>query len=187
MDKRTQNTRERIRHAYVTLLTSCDAPKLTVTALAKQANIDRKTFYLHYDTMDEVMLDIITQITTQFVERLEMRGFLENGVDVGTFYQTLGQIMGENEALFRYAAVRPSQDLFWEQIKRTLAMQLLEHYQDRFLIKPDALYVYLRFLLGGMQELYREWLRGGLRLSIEELSRLAGDVAFEGFSSVIKE
>ena len=186
MDKRTQNTRERIRTAYVTLLTSCDDPKLTVTALARQANIDRKTFYLHYDTLDEVMMDITRQITAKFVERLEQRGFLEKGVDVGIFYQTLGQTIGENGALFRYAALRPSQDLFWEQIKRSLALQLVEHYQDRFLIKPDALYIYLRFLLGGMQDIYREWLRGELKLSIEELSRMAGDAAFEGISSIVK-
>ncbi len=186
MDKRTQNTRERIRAAYVTLLTARDEPKLTVTALARQANIDRKTFYLHYDTMDDVMMDLTQQIVTQFVERLEQRGFLEKGVDVGIFYQTLGQTIGEHGALFRYAALRPSQDVFWEQIKRSLAMQLVEHYREKFLIKPDALYIYLRFLLGGMQEIYREWLRGELKLSIEELSRMAGDAAFEGFSSIIK-
>ena len=186
MDKRTQNTRERIRHAYVTLLTAGDEPKLTVTALARQANIDRKTFYLHYDTTDDVMLDITQQIVEQFVEKLKQRGFLEKGVDVGVFYQTLGQVISEHRALFHYAALRPSQYVFWEHIKHELAVRLVEHYQDKFLIKPDGLYVYLRFLLGGMQEIYREWLRGGLKLTIEELSRMAGDAAFEGFSSILK-
>ena len=186
MDKRTQNTRERIRQAYVGLLTARDEPRLTVTALAREANIDRKTFYLHYDTMDDVMQDIALQIVERFVERLEQRGFLENGVDVGVFYQTLGQTISEHSALFRYAALRSSQDMFWEQIKRELAQRLVEDYKDRFLLKPEALYVYLRFLLGGMQEIYREWLRGGLKQSMEELSRIAGDAAFEGFSSIVK-
>ena len=186
MDKRTQNTRERIRIAYVKILTGSENPKLTVTALAQVANIDRKTFYLHYDTLDDVMLDVSQHITEQFVERLEQRGFLANAVDVGIFYRTLGQTLHEHGVLFRYAAMRPSHDLFWEQIKRLLAQRLVEHYQDKFSLKPDALYVYVRFLLGGMQEIYREWLRGGLNLSMEELSRLTGDAAFEGFSTIMK-
>lgn len=186
MDKRILNTQERIRQAYVKLLTGSEKPKLTVTALAREANIDRKTFYLHYDTLDDVMLDVSQHITEQFVERLEQRGFLEKGVDVGIFFQTLGLTLHEHGDLFRYAALRPSHELFWEQIKRLLAQRLVEHYQEKFQLTPDALYVYVRFLLGGMQEIYREWLRGELKLSIEELSRLTGDVAFEGFSAIVK-
>ena len=186
MDKRTQNTCERIRNAYIALLTDRGEPRLTVTAIARQANIDRKTFYLHYETVDDVMRDLICRIINDFVERLEARGFLENSLDVGIFYQTMGQILNEHAALFRFVATRPSMDGHWQQIKHELAVRLIERYQSKVVVKPDVLYVYVRFLLGGMQELYREWLRGGLELSIAELGRLSSDVAFEGFSPILK-
>ena len=63
---------------------------------------------------------------------------------------------------------------------------MTELYRDRVLVKPEALNVYMRFLLGGVQELYRDWLRGQLPYSIEELGRIASDAAFEGFSQILK-
>ena len=68
MDKRKQKTREAIRNAYAALLLDKQAPKLTITALARKANIDRKTFYLHYDTVEDVMLDYNRQIIERILE-----------------------------------------------------------------------------------------------------------------------
>ena len=186
MDKRIQNTRERIRDAYIKLLMDKSEPRLTVTAIARQANIDRKTFYLHYETVEDVMLDLVQRIAEEFVELLEERGFLENSVDVGVFYQTLGCILNKYSALFRFVAVRPAMECFWHEIRHELTDRLIERYRERVVVKPDVLYIYLYFLLGGMQEVYREWLRGSFQLSMEELGRLTSDVAFEGFSSILK-
>ena len=51
---------------------------------------------------------------------------------------------------------------------------------------PGASKGSVRFVLAGMQDLYREWLRGELPFSLEELGRMTGDAAFEGFSTVLK-
>lgn len=186
MDKRKQNTRERIRNAYIALLAQENAGRITITALARQANIDRKTFYLHYDTVEEVALDYSRVLTDRFIEILEKQGFLDSMMNVGIFYQALGLIISENMPFFRYVAEQPSLDAFWEKTKHDLTARLTELYRERVLIKPEALYVYLRFLLGGMQEVYREWLRGQMPYSIEELGRIASDAAFEGFSQIMK-
>ena len=186
MDKRKQNTRERIRNAYLTLLSQETTGRITVTALARQANIDRKTFYLHYDTVEDVVYDYSRVLIERLIERLEEKGFPDSMMNINLFYQVMGQIINENLPFFRHLSLRPSMDAFWEKTKHDLAARMTELYRDRVLVKPEALNVYMRFLLGGVQELYRDWLRGQLPYSIEELGRIASDAAFEGFSQILK-
>ncbi len=186
MDKRKQKTREAIRSAYVALLLDKQAPKLTITAIARKANIDRKTFYLHYDTVEDVMLDYNRQIIERLLICLQEYDFFGKGFDVSCFFRAFNQVIKENMAFFQHAAMQYELMEMWDISSRELAERLTELYEAHVLIKPEVLYVYIRFLLAGTQEIYREWLKGNLHFSLDELGRIATDIAFEGFCMVLK-
>lgn len=186
MDRRKQKTREAIRSAYAALLLNKQEPRLTITALARKANIDRKTFYLHYDTVEDVMLDYNHQIIERILMLLKEYGFFERGFDVSCFFRAFNQVIKENLAFFQHVAMRYEFMEIWEKSARELAEQMTALYQERVLIKPEVLYIYIRFILAGSQEIYKEWLKGNLHFSLDELGRIAADVAFEGFCTVLK-
>ena len=186
MDKRKQKTREAIRSAYIALLMEKHNQRLTVTALAKKANIDRKTFYLHYDTIEDVMYDYSRCMIDRLIELLQEQGFFDRPFEFLLFYQALGTVISEHIVFFQHLAMLPSMDFFWDQTKHQLTDAVISLYQERVTVRKDVLYVYVRFMLAGMQDVYREWLLGNLRFSLEELGRITGDAAFEGFSAVIR-
>ena len=55
-------THNRIKNCFRELLLTSDLSDITVVKLSNTAGISRKTFYLHYQTIDELMDDIITSI-----------------------------------------------------------------------------------------------------------------------------
>lgn len=55
MDRRTIYTQNVIKDSLLELLDSHPFEKITVTALCKQAEITRATFYLHYNNLTEVL------------------------------------------------------------------------------------------------------------------------------------
>ena len=50
IDRRQVRTKRRIRDAFMELIMEKPMEKLTIKELAERADIDRKTFYLHYDS-----------------------------------------------------------------------------------------------------------------------------------------
>ena len=58
-DRRTIYTRNTIKDALLELLADTTFDRITVTALCKQAEITRATFYLHYDNLDEVLNELL--------------------------------------------------------------------------------------------------------------------------------
>ena len=83
MDLRIQKTRAAIKSAFLELRRKKPIEKITVTELAKLAEINKATFYLHYSDIyslademeDEVIDDILSEIQglNKFFDRSEER------------------------------------------------------------------------------------------------------------------
>lgn len=58
-DRRTIMTKGMIKDALLELLQNTPYEKITVTALCKQSEITRATFYLHYNNIDDVLDELL--------------------------------------------------------------------------------------------------------------------------------
>ena len=56
-DRRVQRTRKLLRSALVQLIMERGYDVLTIQDITDKANLGRTTFYLHYQSKDEVLLD----------------------------------------------------------------------------------------------------------------------------------
>ena len=55
MGKKSDRTKRILAKALQSLLTDTPLSKVTVTAVARKAGVDRQTFYYHFETMDELV------------------------------------------------------------------------------------------------------------------------------------
>lgn len=58
-DRRVVRTRKAIRQAFLTLMQETEYQKITITGIAREADIDRKTFYLHYQSVEDLANEIV--------------------------------------------------------------------------------------------------------------------------------
>ena len=57
-DRRTRYTRNIIRESYLELLAELPPSKVTVTEVCRRADINRGTFYIHYEDLPQVMEEL---------------------------------------------------------------------------------------------------------------------------------
>ncbi|MGD6966348.1 TetR-like C-terminal domain-containing protein [Rossellomorea vietnamensis] len=104
-DPRIVRTRQLLKEAFVELLQEWELEKLTVNQLAKNATINRVTFYLHYkdisDMLDKMADEMILEISAILgepetnqkpndVENMKtLERFLEHIAQNGKFYKTV--------------------------------------------------------------------------------------------------
>ena len=93
-------TKYNIRQAFIDLLQRKEMDNITITELAKSANIDRKTFYLHYDTTFDVYHDIIDDVSNQLDDILKQ----QNDFDFFIFFNELNQVMQANFKFYQTIA-----------------------------------------------------------------------------------
>ena len=160
--------------------------KMTVTELARRANIDRKTFYLHYDTTDDVMRDYNKQLIERLLSLLEQQDFFNQTFNTVSLYSALNQIISENIEFFKHSANMDYYDSFWEQSKEALTAGICRMYKEKVVVSESVLCLYSRFVLAGTLEIYREWLKGNLPFSMTELGLITSEVSFRGFAPALK-
>ena len=60
-DRRVARTKAAVHAAVLKLVQERAFDKVTVAAVAREADIDRKTFYLHYASVDDVVDEIVRE------------------------------------------------------------------------------------------------------------------------------
>ena len=69
-DLRVQKTIEAIRSVFERMICEMDYHEMTVKELCERAKINKKTFYRYYPTMDDLLLELQTEMSSEYIDRL---------------------------------------------------------------------------------------------------------------------
>lgn len=169
-DKRYQRTHAKIRQVFEQLILTHTYSEITVSMIARQTGVNRKTFYMHYESvsalMDELVRDIVEEIRTQCAADGQTIGMGGAGVPAG-FFRALARreelhmrLIGTPEYLFAFHRIadalagesQPPADADPQQAFRRRALTT--------------------FLTSGVMPIYRDWLLSGKPIPEEELAHL---------------
>ncbi len=70
-ESRYYATAARMDEAFLTLLAKKDFEYITVKEICEVAGVNRSTFYLHYETMSDLLSESISRINEQFLAYME--------------------------------------------------------------------------------------------------------------------
>ena len=183
MDLRVLKTREAIKNAFKEMVCEMDAPKITVKELAERAMIHRKTFYLHYTSIEALFEDMLQEAANDYFAEIDQIPVPMNKTDV-------------KRVFFMYLS---KQDAFTERLicaesYRTfcnkLFMTTLKHNRNRF--NPYAHLPELEqnivntFTAQSSLDMYRQWVADGKKIPLERLIELTGMLLNYGTESVTK-
>ena len=164
-------SRKMIRQAFYEVLKEKNFEKITVTDIVKKADINRSTFYAHYpDVMGvvEEIQDEILDYTQNFMESIDFKDFYRNPKP---YLQNIVKLVAENNELYRLLMTSAMATKQLERIKYILIERTIETvkapelFQDRFSLEFSV-----RFFMGGVADVYTQWLYGEIDCTIEELT-----------------
>ena len=68
-DLRVIKTKENIKNTFNKMIIDMDYKNITVKELTDRAKISRKTFYLHYETIDDLLKELQEEIIDRFIKQ----------------------------------------------------------------------------------------------------------------------
>lgn len=66
------NTAVRMDRAFLELLEKKDMEYITVKEICEAAGVNRSTFYLHYETIDDLLAESVQYMNQQFQEHMKL-------------------------------------------------------------------------------------------------------------------
>jgi AcrR family transcriptional regulator len=163
-----------------------DTPKITITELTERADIDRKTFYLHYQSVDDIMNEAIEDGVEKLRMILEQEHYFEHPLEFGKAFHAINLLLEEDLPFYRHIAKNNIFHGFWEQVQNILSRNIIDVYRDISPLSADELKIYARFYSAGIISIYIDWLNNGNAMPIEQLGQTAGQLLRRGAADLLK-
>lgn len=184
MDKRIVKTKAAIQNAYLSLLMEKNTTKISIAEIARHANIDRKTFYLHYRSVDDIISEFTEALIGELLQTLEQNNFFQHPYDVGCIFRTLNHILGEHMDFYRHIARHTNYNFFWEQVQEIIVRTVVDTYSHLANIPKEQLELYTQFFASGIIAVYQSWLKGETNCSLDELGNIPVEIAYHGIQNI---
>lgn len=186
MDRRILKTREAIRKAYMELVIEKGSPKISISELARQADIDRKTFYLHYASPDDVLKEYAEKRFSEIVTAMEESHYFDDPFDVKKLIDLLDRFYEEEEELLIAVAGSDAYDDLWRNVHDTLADKAVMLYSPHVNISADEIKVFYDFFSAGVIDVYRRWVRKEYNYDLHHLVEMISTAARTGLNPFLK-
>ena len=176
-DRRVIKTRAAIKAALEKLVKERGMDKLTVSALAREANIDRKTFYLHYDSIDDLIDCAASDMVEDIISTIDPDLLSANPQEqVRLTLAHVNKKISDDVELYAYMANNLSMDFVLGHIERALVHYArtigVERLPRELLADGDPGYYRPRFYLAGAVSVYSEWLCSDRTTPIEDVAEV---------------
>lgn len=186
MDRRVSKTKYAIQKAYFTLLKENSDKKITISEITRRANIDRKTFYLHYTSTEDIIREFSKNKVDELIKRVVAEGFPEE-LYVERVFAVFNEMICENMDVLRMLSGSGAYEYFFAQIKGLLVQRLLDAAEKKEGFTPVQIRVVAEYFISGIVSAYVRWIREEMPCSIEELADYISMVTVGGFRAVMEQ
>ena len=184
-DRRIGKTLKSIREAIIDLIEEKDIPQITVKELAERANINRKTFYMHYSSIEDILDKIENEIIEKFLSVLNKYDFFQEKFDQYAFFNSLNDVINEDFDFYKKLISANSYNFLLIKVKKILKDTIIERFDKKLNTNKEVLNLYAEFAASGVMSMYIEWFNMDSSLSLEDLAKAASKISFTGINSVI--
>ena len=173
-DHRVRRTRKSILNAFRKLALQKDLSDITIREIAEEADISRKTFYLHYHSIE----DLLEELQNDFMQGI---------------YDHMGNVMEtkNGEEAFRRSLLYLAEDPEWSYLicSRYDYGQIWEVVNDKerrqwdfeeFLINKNYKSALTAYMIENLRTIFCLWYRMGMNLPAERMAEIGTFAVFHG-------
>lgn len=164
IDRRIARSKKNIKNAFISLMSKKEINQITITELSALADIDRKTFYFHYDTVKDVYKEIVDEVANELNTLISTQDF-----SFLVFFNELNRIMENDLKFYKVIVENNAYSFLLNECVQLLNEKLIEKYEKEKTLTPE-LKVKICYASYGIIGVYITWLKGNQDISLEILT-----------------
>ena len=181
-DRRILKTKRAIYEALVELMQKKKLNSITVTELAAAANINRKTFYTYYSTVNDVLDEGINELISSLKDLMYAMSEDYNMLSPQTLVAFLNTIMSDAD-IARDLFASDNGNMLFNRLQKALQETLLKELIDNDIkmnVPPEQYPLISSFVAGGMISAYYEWITNPNQTSLDDMARTLTTLIISG-------
>ena len=166
-NQRTRLSKMLLKNAMLDLLAEKKSvEKISVRELCETAELNRSTFYAHYNEPKELLSEMEDELLASAQEHLNKIG-KANDINAYTYILSFLEYIKKNDKEYRLLLVDTTDTDFKNKFMRIAAGQLVESF-DIELRPEEEQYIY-SYILNGSSSVIIQWIRSGYAIDANDI------------------
>lgn len=164
-------SKQLIHNAIAELLHEKPLDKITVSDVVRRANINRSTFYAHYENIPAVLNSLLQQTFIPIINVLS-ENTLSSEATPRIILKKVQMLLESDMQFYKKLMTSNISSYLQEHIVELALDYLNTHASSEYRI-DDTTILNISFCTGGLVNLYKDWFNDKLEISLEELTNFA--------------
>ncbi|HVI42251.1 MAG TPA: TetR/AcrR family transcriptional regulator [Anaerovoracaceae bacterium] len=187
LDKRCRKTRKAIKTSLIKIMSEKDISDITITEIAEEADINRKTFYAHYKDLYDILDEIENDLITKLFHILDSADILKSMYNPYPLFKELTNEINKDFEFYRLLVQSKNYNSLLNKIQGIFKERFLELTKDTVKLDRETLSFIIDFISSGITSVYKEWFRSERDISLEQLSKALSMLIGNGLNSVLEK
>lgn len=176
VDSRPIKTKKSIKQALLIMLKEKDISNITISELASCANVSRKTFYLHYKDISQILEDIKSDLQNLFDDSIMKDRKVGFRVRTLNFINNIVQRVNEEEDYYALMASSEYAKIIFNPIEDRLKEEFLYALDTETNLNQDLKECLIDFMIGGIVNSILKWANKPSGISPAEQSKILFEI-----------
>ena len=180
-DLRVVRTREAIRKTFEEMICEMDYEQISIKELTERARINRKTFYLHYNSLDDLLRELQNEMAKNFIKRTQG---LERPRDMDKITREFFLVSEGAGRLHERLMCSGSYHYISRRITNEIMAETWGADGKQMNVDPYVQNIIMTFVSQGTIEIYKQWAADGKKVPLEEIIALTTKLICSGINSL---
>ena len=185
LDRRVLRTKKSIYEAFVSLMNEQPYDTITVKLLSERAGINRKTFYTHYDSLDDFVNQIELELFEQYEPLLSTLRFGDKEFDSYTFFRKLTTLITSDTETFRLLQRCFGLGRFADDVQNFL-LELFKEQMGTKALQDARMQLFFGYTTSGILSVFTNWIKDPT-MPINEFISTLQRLVLSGYKAVKEE
>ena len=182
-DLRVQKTKKLLKDNFKEMFLEMDYEKITVKDLCEKAMINRRTFYLHYESIDDILNEILSEMAREFLEYTKDYDHIENPERIVKDYF----LFTSSSPLFEKLNNNIDYNYLREIVNSKFRNIGRENLKSLHNLNDFGAKMIMTYLNSATVNMYRTWCMEGKKVPIEEAIKIAAKLIKDGLDNYLKK
>ena len=178
-----RKTVNKLRDSLIKLLETTPLEDITVTAICDMANVNRATFYYHYDSVANLFEEVERGLESEFNQFISLSAIGSDGAPNRSFYVMFFEFVAHNAAICKMILNSPHKG------NNSFITRAIDGGRDKVISTMTKLFPdcasgkidhYYTFVSNGFIGLVGYWLNNGMKESVAEIADIGERISYGG-------
>lgn len=178
-DLRVQRTKKLLKDKFKEMFIETDYEKITVKNLCEKAMVNRRTFYLHYESIDDILNEVLSEMAQEFLEYTKDYDHFENPERIVKDYF----LFTSSSPLFEKLNNNINYNYLREIINSRVRNIGKDNFKSVYKLDDFKAKMVMTYLNSATVNMYKTWCLEGKKVSIEKAIETASKLIKDGLKN----